>query len=94
MTMMDGPMLMRQIVIQTPSVLSLSQSIQIPMEFVITWTQTMMVMVGAMFKKMNVNQMLSLHSVGFHLLILIVILLQVIVESYTLVESIHLNSVT
>ena len=36
MTMMDGPMLMRQIVIQTPSVLSLSQSIQIPMEFVIT----------------------------------------------------------
>ena len=36
MTMMDGLMLMRQIVIQTPLVLSLSQSIQIPMEFVIT----------------------------------------------------------
>ena len=53
----------------------------------------MMVMVGAMFKKMNARQIPSLHSVRFQLLILIVILLQVIAESYTLVESIHLNSV-
>ena len=37
----------------------LSQSIQIPMEFVITLTQTMTVMVESMFKKMNARQIPS-----------------------------------